>query len=475
MLFFLNLGLFVCVPPQTPVPPQATQAVRGFDGPFDYWVALEPSWAMDWYEESGGEGGWKPSLGLEERNQFLMDGNQWTLDQLEAWQEAQVDQNVAWAWKLFRNGELQAGGNGQATAGIFTSGGMSASQNVLVDFDVEIAQASSISSPEIAQVGVGVDLGVKFSSVPGKGWQAEFALVMSKVDTSNEIEFAYSQIGNKPRIRIGLLEIGGTVLLSGKPQVIHFQDTEPGNSWELHLQCQSPTPNLVSPAGDFWCVNAPDLPAKIWDQFLQQYKGDLAWGNEHGSLVFSDENLARLAAQALANQFQVSAAALQLGRTQQGTQTERLVFRGNLMVGYPIRFASGLSFDALVGWGVEVASAARIADPEFATYFSGWKGQAVMVNTSSSRGNGTSGEVDFSVMKAEVGESRVVKLAGELGLSKAEDAPPLVLGLEQVRLEFPLKRRLSFVGRLITGGPPLEMTGSNGQGESTQYSLRLIP
>ena len=87
----------------------------------------------------------------------------------------------------------------------------------------------------------------------------------------------------------------------------------------------------------------------------------------------------------------------------------------------------------------------------------------------------TSGEVDFEIVKAEVGESRVVKLAGELAMSKADEAPGLVLGKEQVRLEFPLERILSFTGRLITGGESLGMAGSNGKGESTQYTLRLIP
>ena len=105
----------------------------------------------------------------------------------------------------------------------------------------------------------------------------------------------------------------------------------------------------------------------------------------------------------------------------------------------------------------------------------------------------TSGEVDFEIVKAEVGESRVVKLAGELAMSKADEAPGLVLGKEQVRLEFPLERILSFTGRLITGGESLGMAGpisvpvcprgpecekrahSHGKGESTQYTLRFIP
>lgn len=319
----------------------------------------------------------------------------------------------------------------------------------ILDFDVEIASGSGIFDPIMGQQVSGSSLAIQVLPVPGKGWTAEIAMIHSKRLKGEPIAMNYSQVSGKDRLTSRVSEIGGFSLLLPQIAVALDIPTMGGGMVTLELVADSPAPNGVVTLTEqaAWLALPQLARSSSWNALVSLWEQERAvWTNGQGDLVFEGPDAAKAAQAAL----QVAVAKLQpiqfdlsVQRVVGGVEGERSDMHANILENTKMAFAQGTIRDSLVEWDVEVAQVARIADPQFADYFSGWDGS--MKGRRLANGK-YEVELDLSFTVVDVSSSAKIRLAaatlGETGYEGNVPASPA----HTMEVETPEFREVRFRG-----------------------------
>ncbi|MHC4379774.1 MAG: hypothetical protein ACYSU1_01605 [Planctomycetota bacterium] len=323
----------------------------------------------------------------------------------------------------------------------------------ILDFDVEIASGSGIFDPFMGQQYSGSSLALQVLPLPGKGWSAELAMVHSERIQGEAIEFNYAQVDGKFRLIQQVAEAGGHVLLlPDAATTIDLPNLGPGKL-SLELQADSPAPagpqDLME---ELVWLSLPTLArSDVWARAVSTWDQEArVWSNGQGDLLFHGPTAKEVANRALAlaeSQSKPMQVDLRVQRIVQGVEGERSDLRAKVFEDTPLRFAQGTLRDALTEWDVEVAQVARIADPVFANFFSGWKG-----NLTGRRLAAGSYEVDVDLRfsTVDIGPFKHIRLAaatpGEQGYDGNVPASPA----QNMAVETPEVREVRFHGTYRT-------------------------
>lgn len=420
-----------------PYAPHPTRPVVGEARQLDQlWVALEPSWARAWMD-----GADLRRTPLHQRNRFLQAELGWSDSELRQW--IHDSSSVShWSWELKKNDRIYAGGTQAFTPYRWTSSGAVQDQSVLVDFNVEVASNSVVADPVFSTMGAGASLGVQFSPVPGKGWMAEFALVVSALDTTEKIELAPANMRGKHRIQVQLAEVGGKTFLENGVSLFQFQTPGEDALWTLKIATDTPArPTFFPLSEDMWCVDAPRLPVWTTEALIRKWETSMIYMDADGPLIFMTEEDATQAAidwgqpvYNLPHQVHFT----------EGNQ-DVIVFQGPLLFGSQLHLALGTETEALVDWDAEIAQGARIMDPEFQRLFSGLVGTFQAI--SGAEGIDVEAHLDFTWTSAiTFASTRDIQVAGRILGQMGGDAPAPTQESLWIPVEFPQAFRIPFQG-----------------------------
>jgi len=319
----------------------------------------------------------------------------------------------------------------------------------ILDFDVEIASGSGIFDPIMGQQVSGSSLAIQVLPVPGNGWTAEVAMIYSKRLDGEPIAMNYAPVSGKERLVSRIAEIGGFSLLTPQTTVALDLPAMGAGRVTLELVADSPAPaGVIVLTEELAWLSLPQLARSAqWDAMLSAWEQERAvWTNGQGNLVFGGPDAAEAAgaamqaAVAMLNPIQFD---LSVQRIVGGVEGERSHMQAIIMEDTSMTFAQGTIRDALVEWDVEVAQVARIADPQFADFFSGWNGDL----KSRRLANGKyEVELDLNFTVVDVSSSAKIRLAaatfGETGYEGNVPASPA----HTMEVETPELREVRFHG-----------------------------
>lgn len=251
----------------------------------------------------------------------------------------------------------------------------------ILDFDVEIASGAGIFDPIMGQQFSGSSLALQVLPVPGKGWTAEVAMIHSRRLDGEAIAMNYAQVSGKERLVSRVAEIGGFGYLTPQIPIALDLPTLGAGQITLELVADSPAPHgVIALTPEAAWLSLPQLArTEEWNAMVSSWEQERAvWTNGQGDLVFEGPDAAKAAEAAMlvaVAKLNPVRFGLSVQRIVGGVEGERSELQATVLEGTPMTFAQGTIRDALVEWDVEVAQVARIADPQFANFFSGWDGK----------------------------------------------------------------------------------------------------
>ncbi len=455
--------LSLCLAPASPLQeglqelppgiPQPTLFQRGDSRP---WVSLRPF--RDWTEGDDLPRSAEDDLpadrvevGLRELGAFLAVRNDWNDRSVRAWKRASRPRSVPFRFELRAPDGEQVLLSAREVIPLLQPVAFRdlRKRSVIRDFDVEIAQRSSIADPIQDTQYAGLSLAVELIPLPGVGYRAEFAVVDTAFLPLSPIDTHYDAIQGADRLPEALTESGFTTLLQvGKER--HFSLPGRQGNYELVVACGGEPVVVSIPAGEgIQTCFAPSLAvSEDWEAFVHELQrhgdtssfgvGYLAFGDEHASEQV-ERVLERVRARAHARE--LNATLVEVGKEGE----RRLVdFRGALMVGRPLRLAQGRTAQALMDWGVEVACDARIADPDFTSLFDGVRGSFRLDEEGAL-------DVDLELSGVDFSASRLLTLSADIPGGESADGPTPAMPADRVAVDLPEVRRTSLRGRYWIG------------------------
>lgn len=343
------------------------------------WQALRPRWA-------------DPNAAVllaaadhHELATFVTSRNRWQPRGMETWLELTRPAPVPLRFQLrdAASGEVLAEGRRELEPGRPGAFRELRRRLVILDFDVEIAQAAAIADPVMGDQYAGSSVALELLPVPGQGYQAEIAFVESGFGPREAIDTGYEAIQGADRLHGTLAEAGLTTLLQpGRSARILLPGA--GRPLELILELGGAMPPASFGAGEgILCCAAPTLAAvpELWAGLLAELEQrDDTWFTGSGYLAFAGEaaiDQVEAVGRACAEQARRAQLSLRVAVVGGGQAGELLRLESEVLLDQPLRFARGGLARALTDWDVEVAQNSRIADPRFRTFFDGIQGELV--------------------------------------------------------------------------------------------------
>jgi hypothetical protein len=315
-----------------------------------------------------GQGDWDFAQARADRAEALAEINGWDRDERMAWAAATAPKPVVLRYRITQGEQVLSGGEQPILPGTPVTLGHAVQQQVVTDFNVEIAQNSAISDPDIRLAFTGAQVGLVAVPLAGKGWWLETCVVIARAGESGTIDLGHPGMVGKSRDERIIQEFSGSILLT--PQV--EQTIELGNGIKLQFTIDQAPQAGKQAAGQAIRVDVPTLGLSAGlDQVLEDFDSSIVWAHPSGLLLLNADTGARAADEILRVAGQ--AASVDLRLQGMGDSSEGLLkLRG--IAGREYRFASGRALDIIADWDVEVASRARLADPLFERIFIGWSG-----------------------------------------------------------------------------------------------------
>lgn len=337
----------------------------------------------------------------QDRAEALAELNGWSAEERDSWLAATAPRPVGLRFEVLQEGEALATAEQPILPGAPVTLGPASSLALVHDFQVEIAQTASVADPEMRPAFTGVQVGVLVLPVADRGWWVELAFASSVADASDEaIDLGAEGMDGKRRDARRIVEFSGALLLAPNEQ----GTVQLPGGLQLRLSLDdAPGPGQQA-AGRAIRVDVPTLSLDPGMQgMLDDFESAIVWADPSGLLLLDADTGARAASELL--RAAAAAPSVAIGvRTAQGDQASELLLGLRGLSGRDYHFASGLAADSIVDWDVEVASAARIADPIFHRLFSGW-----------------AGSVGADLMMGEVRESRCAIEHTSLDPSQGQD------------------------------------------------------
>lgn len=336
-----------------------------------------------------------------DRAEALADLNGWSSEERDSWLAATAPRPVGLRFEVIQDGEAVAVAEQPILPGAPVTLGQASSMALVHDFQVEIAQTASVADPEMRPAFTGMQVGVLVLPVADRGWWIELAFASSEVDSSDgAIDLGAEGMDGKRRDARRVVEFSGALLLAPNEQ--GAVQLPGGLQLRLSLN-DAPGPGQQA-AGRAIRVDVPTLSLDPGMQgMLEDFESAIVWADPSGLLLLDADTGARAASEFL--RAAAAAPSVSIGvRSAQGEQDSEVLLALRGLSGRDYHFASGLASDAVVDWDVEVASAARIADPVFHRMFAGW-----------------AGSVGAELMMGEVLESRCFIEHTSLSMSHGQD------------------------------------------------------
>lgn len=318
-----------------------------------------------------GSGDFDYARARQERADALAELNGWSSDERDSWLAATAPRPVGLVFEVYQGGQLVAASEQPVLPGSPVTLGRASATEMVHDFQVEIAQTSSVADPEMRPSFRGMQAGLVVLPVADRGWWVELAFASATHDPSDaEIDMGSESLAGKRRDARQIVEFSGALL------VIPSEPTEvrlPGGMLLRLTLADGPGPGRQA-AGRAIRVDVPTLSLDPGMQgMLASFENAVVWADPSGLLLLDADIGARVADELL--RAAAAAPSLSIGlRTAQGGAEEEWLLGLRGVSGCDYHFAAGKALDVLVDWDVEVASAARIADPAFHRLLSGWSG-----------------------------------------------------------------------------------------------------
>ena len=367
-----------------------------------------------------GQGDWDFAQARVDRAEALADINGWDREEREAWAAATAPEPVQLRYRITQGDQVLSGGMQPILPGTPVTLGHAMQRYVVADFNVEIAQNSSIVDPDIRPAFTGAQVGLVAVPLPGKGWWLETCVVIASRGESGTIDLGNPGMVGKSRDERMIQEFSGSILLTPQAE----QTIELGDGIKLQFTIdEAPGPGKQA-AGQAIRVDVSSLAlSDDLDQVLEDFDSSIVWAHPSGLLLLDADSGSRAADEILRIAGQASTVDLQLQSSSDSTEG-LLKLQG--VAGREYLFASGRATDILADWAVEVASRARLADPQFERIFIGWSGSmgAELVG-------GALAESQCSVVCSGVLNPQAVPLvlaAAEPG-ADGQDGQPAVTGM----------------------------------------------
>jgi hypothetical protein len=317
-----------------------------------------------------GQGDWDFAQARADRAEALADFNGWSRDEQSSWAAATAPKPVMLRYRITQGDQQLSAGAQPILPGSPVTLGHAVQRRVVADFNVEIAQNSTIADPDVRLAYTGAQVGLVVVPLAGKGWWLETCVVIARADESGTINLGYPGMVGKSRDERFIQEFSGSLLLT--PQV--EQTIELANGIQLQFSIEeAPGPGKQA-AGQAIRVDVPTLGLSDGlDQVLEDFASSIVWAHPSGLLLLDAASGARAADEILRVAGQAAWVDLHIQAVGVGEASEGLLkLRG--IAGREYQFASGRAADILSDWDVEVASRARLADPQFERIFVGWSG-----------------------------------------------------------------------------------------------------
>jgi hypothetical protein len=311
---------------------------------------------------------WDFAQARAERAEALADLNGWDREESRAWANATAPKPVVLRYRITQGEQVLSAGEQPILPGSPVTLGHAMQRHVVTDFNVEIAQNSSIVDPDVRLAFTGAQVGLVAVPLAGKGWWLETCVVIASHGESGTIDLGHPGMLGKSRDDRIIQEFSGAILLT--PQAA--TTVELGEGIQLQFTIDQAPASGKRAADRAICVDVPSLGLSDGlDQVLEDFDSSIVWAHASGLLLLDADSGARAADEILRIAGQASAVDLQL-QSLGDSSVGLLKLRG--IAGREYQFASGRAADILTDWDVEVASRARLADPQFDRVFLGWSG-----------------------------------------------------------------------------------------------------
>lgn len=318
-----------------------------------------------------GNGDFDYARARQERADALAELNGWSREERDSWLAATAPRPVGLVFEVYQGRQLVAASEQPVLPGSPVTLGQASATEVVHDFQVEIAQTSSVADPEMRPSFTGMQAGLVVLPVADRGWWVELAFASAAQDPSDaEIDMGSESLAGKRRDARQIVEFSGALLVTpGEPAGVQL----PGGMMIRLTLADAPGPGLQA-AGRAIRVDVPTLSLDPgMEDMLASFESAVVWADPSGLLLLDADTGARAAGELL--RAAAAAPSVSIGlRTAQGDAEEEWLLGLRGVSGCDYHFAAGKAVDALVDWDVEVASAARIADPTFHRLLSGWSG-----------------------------------------------------------------------------------------------------
>lgn len=410
-----------------------------------HWVALQPSWFDA-----------EPLL-MSDTRMALLERRAGAADQtedvLQDWMRTTRPGSLMVNYRILVDGYEALVGREAIPMGRGLSFGDLARKHSVLDFDVEIASGAGIFDPVMGTQVSGASLALQALPVPGRGWALETAMVFSKRLPGSPVALDYVQVEGKDRIITRLAESGGhTLLVPGSPLAVELPNLGPGRV-TVEIIADSPLPSgPIALAEEMVFLSVPTLAlSPHWDRVVRELEDQhVVWVNQQGDLVFEGANAMAAAeatmqvVQRLADPIKVQVSVEQIIGGVEGTRTELAT---TSLENKRLAFAQGTLRDALIDWDVEVASVARIGDPVFHHFFSGWEGEMTARRLA---GGGYEVDLDLRFTVVDVSEPKPLRLAAYQPGVKGYDGEVPASPAHTMNVEVPEVREVRFQGTYET-------------------------
>ncbi|MGB0952291.1 MAG: hypothetical protein ACPG31_03620 [Planctomycetota bacterium] len=410
-----------------------------------HWVSLEPSWFDA-----------EPLLYSDIRAALLerrAGAAALTEDVLQSWVHATRPGSLMVNYRILVDGYEALVGREAIPMGRGISFGDLTRKHSVLDFDVEIASGSGIFDPVMGTQVSGASLALQALPVPGRGWALETAMVYSKRLPGSPIALDYVQVEGKDRLITRLAESGGqTLLVPGAPLTVELPALGPGRvTMEIIADSAAPA-GPVALTEEVVFLAAPTLAlSPHWDRVVRGLEENhVIWVNRQGDILFEGADAMTAATatmqvvQRLSNPISVKVGVEQVIGGVEGARTDLAT---TTLEDTRLAFAQGTLRDALIDWDVEVAQVARIGDPVFHHFFSGWEGE---LSTRRLAGGGYEVDLDLRFTVVDVSEPKPLRLAAYQPGTKGYEGEIPASPAHTMNVEVPEVREVRFQGTYET-------------------------
>ncbi|KAA3604346.1 MAG: hypothetical protein DWQ01_22320 [Planctomycetota bacterium] len=279
----------------------------------------------------------------------------------------------------------------------------------LVDFDVEIAQASFIADPITVPIVTGTTLAIQIDPVPDGNYQVQMVARHSEEGRNTPLPLGYTAMEGSSRNPVQFEEAGTVIHMKPGVATALRLPARGGRHMELDLEIQGGPgqqtdanlvylPTLAHPPAGFLTpapmgIHIPDeiseweeqedpeLPGMeeaaeqvlqsddLWESVAEIFQNGLMLVRGRHAPEVRDGLRAEAIRRSKACQFQMELVLIQEDKEQMlGT------FKAPILYGVPTAFSAGKVQESVIDWDVEVAQGSRVADPLFTLVQEGLQG-----------------------------------------------------------------------------------------------------